>query len=129
MQKNFFDKCLLFRWLNWICFLLSNVIWQDAISLYDTLFHCMTRYFTVWHAISLYFLLRANQGKWLLFEKLKGNYSMTRKKQPVRVICENSCMLKEAATTRSNRSLLFCKIGVLKNFAISTGKHPCWSLF
>ena len=43
------------------------------------------------HAISRYFLSRVN--------KLKENYSLKRKKQPVRVTCENSRMLKEAATT------------------------------
>ena len=30
---------------------------------------------------------------------------------------------------RSSRSQKFFKIGVLKNFAIFTGKHLCWSLF
>ena len=30
---------------------------------------------------------------------------------------------------RSRRSQMFFKIGVLKNFAIFTGKHLCWSLF
>ena len=30
---------------------------------------------------------------------------------------------------RSSRSQMFFKIGVLKNFAIFTGKHLCWSLF
>ena len=29
----------------------------------------------------------------------------------------------------SSRSQLFFKIGVLKNFAIFTGKHMCWSIF
>ena len=29
---------------------------------------------------------------------------------------------------RSSRSQMFFKIGVLKNFAIFTGKHLCWSL-
>ena len=118
MQKIFFDKCLLFGWLNhWICFLLPNLIWQDAIS--------------------LYLLLRVNQGKWLLFavwkwllfEKLKGNYSLKRKKQPVRVTREDRCMLKEAATTRRSCLQMLFKIGVLENFAIFTGKHRCWSLF
>ena len=108
-KKNFFDKCLLFGWLNWICFLFSNLIWQDAIS--------------------PYLLLKVNQGNWLLFEKLKGNFSLKRKKQPLRVIHENSCMLKEAATRRSSRSQMLFKIGALKNFAIFAGKHPCWSLF
>ena len=28
-----------------------------------------------------------------------------------------------------NIGQMFFKIGVLKNFAIFTGKHPCWSLF
>ena len=34
-------------------------------------------------------------------------------------------------TDRSSRSSIFSKIGVLKNFAIFTGKHLCWkeSLF
>ena len=86
-----------------------NLIWQDAIS--------------------QYLLLRFNQGNWLLFGKLKGNYSLKRKKQPVRVIRENSCMLKEAATTRCSRSQMLFKVGVLKNFAIFTGKYPCWSRF
>ena len=30
---------------------------------------------------------------------------------------------------RSHRLQMFFKIGVLKNFAIPTGKHLCWSLF
>ena len=30
---------------------------------------------------------------------------------------------------RSNHSQMFIKIGVLKNFAYSIGKHLCWSLF
>ena len=30
---------------------------------------------------------------------------------------------------RSSRSQMFFKIGILKNFAIITGKHLCWSLF
>ena len=30
---------------------------------------------------------------------------------------------------RSSRLQMFFKIGVLKNFAIFTGKHMCWSLF
>ena len=30
---------------------------------------------------------------------------------------------------RSSRSQMFFKIDVLKNFAIFTGKHLCWSLF
>ena len=109
IQKNVFDKGLLFRLLNWIFFLLSNLIWQDTIS--------------------PYLLLRVNQGNWLLFEKLIGNYSLKRKKQPVRVIREKRCMLKEAATTRSSRLQISFKIGVCKKFAILTAKHSSWSLF
>ena len=30
---------------------------------------------------------------------------------------------------RNSRSKMFFKIGGLKNFAIFTGKHLCWSLF
>ena len=30
---------------------------------------------------------------------------------------------------RSSRSQMFFKIGVLKKFAMFTGKHLCWSLF
>ena len=30
---------------------------------------------------------------------------------------------------KSSRSQMFFKIGALKNFVKSTGKHPCWSLF
>ena len=29
----------------------------------------------------------------------------------------------------NNRSHIFFKTDVLKNFAIFTGKHPCWGLF
>ena len=97
------------RLLNWISFLLSNLIWQDTIS--------------------PYLLLRVNQENWLLFEKLIGNYSLKRKKQPVRVIREKRCMLKEAATTRSSRSQISFKIDVLKKFAILTANHSSWSLF
>ena len=31
--------------------------------------------------------------------------------------------------SRTSRSQIFFKIGVLKNFAIFIGKHLCWSLF
>ena len=31
--------------------------------------------------------------------------------------------------SRSSRSQMFFKIGVLRNFAMFTGKHLCWSLF
>ena len=30
---------------------------------------------------------------------------------------------------KSNRSEVYCKKGVLKNFAKFTEKHPCWGLF
>ena len=44
------------------------------------------------------FATKCNQNS-LMSEKVKGNYSLKRKKQPARVILENSCMLKKAATT------------------------------
>ena len=37
--------------------------------------------------------------------------------------------LKNKSMERSSRSHMFFKIGVLKNFANSTGKHLSWSLF
>ena len=111
MQKDFFDKCLPFAWLNWICFLLPNLICKDAIS--------------------LYLLLRVNQGNWLPFEKLKVNYSLKRKKQSARVIRENNCMLKEAVTAEAAVCRCCSKYVLLKisHFAIFTGKHPWRSLF
>ena len=36
---------------------------------------------------------------------------------------------KLISKNRSSRSQMFCKIGVLKIFAIFTGKYLCWSLF
>ena len=36
--------------------------------------------------------------------------------------------LTEVLIFRSNRSLMFFKISVLKNFATFTGKHLCWPL-
>ena len=36
---------------------------------------------------------------------------------------------KPRGVFRSSRSQMFFKIGVLKNLAIFTGKHMCWSLF
>ena len=38
----------------------------------------------------------------------------------------NELLLK---TTRSSHLQMFFKIGALKNFAIFTGKHPCWNNF
>ena len=35
----------------------------------------------------------------------------------------------EVTTYRRSRSQMFFKIGVLKDFAIFTGKHLCWGLF
>ena len=35
---------------------------------------------------------------------------------------------REISIARNSRSQLFFKIGILKNFAILTGKHLCWSL-
>ena len=41
---------------------------------------------------------------------------------------KTSCSEK-SVKYRSSRPEMFCKKGVLKNFAIFTGKHLCWSLF
>ena len=68
-----------------------------------------------------------SQPKDLTAEKLKGNYSLKKKKQSVRVILE--CMLKEGVTTRSSSSQMLFKIGVLENFTIFTGKRQFWSIF
>ena len=38
-------------------------------------------------------------------------------------------LTKRILTTRSSRSEVFCKKGVLKNFTKFTGKHLCQSLF
>ena len=37
--------------------------------------------------------------------------------------------IKNRIMDRSSRWLMLFNIGVLKNFAIFTGKYPCWSLF
>ena len=37
--------------------------------------------------------------------------------------------LERAFISRSSRSLIFFKLGVLKNLSNFTGKHLCWSLF
>ena len=46
----------------------------------------------------MYYMAENNANKNLTEVSLKGNYSLKRKKQPVRVIRENGCMLQEAAT-------------------------------
>ena len=38
-------------------------------------------------------------------------------------------LLSHIGSIRSSRSQMFFKIGILKNFAIFTGKHLCWILF
>ena len=38
-------------------------------------------------------------------------------------------LLVQFRLRRSSRSQMFFKISVLKNFALFTGKHLCWSLF
>ena len=45
-------------------------------------------------------------------------------KASVKPLCDTSNTL-----FRCTRSQIFFKIDVLKNFAIFTGKHLCWSLF
>ena len=37
--------------------------------------------------------------------------------------------MPQQALNRTSVSQMFFKIGVLKNFAMFTGKHPCWSPF
>ena len=111
MEKNFLDKCLLFCWLHWICFLLSNLMWLGAIS--------------------LYLLSRVYQGDWLIFEKLKWNYLLKRKKQPVRVIPEISCILKEAATEvipGKEMLLIFIIIEIVEKLKYTNGLQPVTSL-
>ena len=39
------------------------------------------------------------------------------------------CMWLYVALDKSGRSQMFLKLDVFKNFAMSTGKHLCWSLF
>ena len=39
------------------------------------------------------------------------------------------CAQNRSMLGRSSRSQMFFKIGALKNFAMFTGKHLCWSLF
>ena len=77
------------------------------------------------------FAIKSQLRNWLLFEKLKGNYSLERKKQSARVIRENSCILKEAVTAEAAVRRCCSKYVFLKisHFAIFTEKHPCWSLF
>ena len=55
----------------------------------------------------------------------KYGFSINFWKLPKKQICfQKSC----EKPMRSSRSQMFFKIGVLKNFAILTGKHLCWSL-
>ena len=51
------------------------------------MFYCLLPF-----AISFYLLSSVNE--------LKEKYSLKRKKQPVRVLRENTCVLKEVTTTR-----------------------------
>ena len=43
--------------------------------------------------------------------------------------CFRSLSLDKTHFLKSSRSRMFFKISVLKNFAMFTGKHLCWSLF
>ena len=45
---------------------------------------------------------------------------------------ENTCgppISNKTKTDQNSRSQMYCKLGVLKNFANFTGKHLCWSHF
>ena len=44
-------------------------------------------------------------------------------------VCFNNHGNVGSPSPRTSRSQMFFKIGVLRNFAIFTGKHMCWSLF
>ena len=72
MQKKTFCKCLLFRWIKWICFLLSNLMWR--------------RYFTL-------FAIKSHRRELTAVWKNKRNYSLKRKKQPLRAIPEKEMFL------------------------------------
>ena len=81
--------------------------------------------------VSLYLLSRVNQGDWPLFEKLKGNCSLKIKKKQMRVIRENSCMLKEAATASyswKNVFFIFINIEIVGKLKYINGLHPVSSL-
>ena len=43
----------------------------------------------------------------------------------VRIPCRIYVIKRSLIRTRSSRSLMFFKIGVLKNLAVFTGKHLC----
>ena len=72
LSKKSFYKCLLFRWINWICFLLSNLMWR--------------RYFTL-------FAIKSQRRGLTAVWKNKRNYSLKRKKQPLRAIPEKEMFL------------------------------------
>ena len=72
MQKNPFYKCLLFRWIKWICFLLSNLMWRC----YFTLFAIKNQ-------------RRGLTDVW----KNKRNYLLKKKKQPLWTIPEKEMFL------------------------------------
>ena len=71
-KKKSFCKCLLFRWIKWICFLLSNLMWR--------------RYFTL-------FAIKSHRRELTAVWKNKRNYSLKRKKQPLRAIPEKEMFL------------------------------------
>ena len=81
----------------------------------------------IWVALTLIKLLKiycktvqANKVTFLLYYTTTG---YTTYRFAFNIFCH--LMLK----CRSSRSQMFFKIGVFINFAIFTGKHPCWSLF
>ena len=71
-NKTFFYKCLLFRWIKWICFLRSNLMWRQ--------------YFTL-------FAIKSQRRGLTAVWKNKRNNWLKRKKQPLRAIPEKEIFL------------------------------------
>ena len=67
------------------------------LNLFSSFYFDLTRrYITL-------FAIKSQQSGMTVFEKLKRNYSLKRKKHSVRVTRENGCMLEEAATASYTR--------------------------
>ena len=72
LLQTFFYKCLLFRWIKWICFLRSNLMWRQ--------------YFTL-------FAIKSQRRGLTAVWKNKRNNWLKRKKQPLRAIPEKEMLL------------------------------------
>ena len=79
------------------------------------------RFCTVWHSV------RCVSGFTVM--KIFDNVLYWEKKLNAFLSVNHSTELFIITVIRSCRSQIFFKIGFLKNFAIFTGKHLCWSLF